>query len=363
MKAVEELKIGKFVRLWREHRHMIMKELAAEADMNVTQLWSVENDRNSPSLRTIGRIAAALQASPADLMGPPPATDELSALPGGTQNRGATRQSDIVRIMRRDEKEDKEDDLSPDEIKRLADFARKAMDAESALGSDSPTSLPLMTPFSLSEQGAAQLAHILRLHLDVGSAVIYDVRTLFESHGIRIVEDAKLAEKPGVATFYSTARRNFTVVISKQLSSKPERRDSLFMTEIGRVFIFAARGFEPYRDSARSRRFAHHFAATFLQPAAAVRAAVFSLRVKPDDWTYELLLRLKKRFGVSAQAFNIRLKELGLISTARHEEFAKRIARHYKQTGNAEPQPEKSRFASSRLGDLNALRQQLCQQH
>lgn len=356
MDEQEDLKIGKFVRLWRESRHMILKELAAVANMNVTQLWSVENDRNSPSVRTIGRLAAALQVSPAELLGPPPDTDDELAASARGRNGEETALCDIVRIMRRDEKEDPKEDFSPSELKRLSEFIHKAIATENDIALGMATSLPLMTPFSLSESGAAQLAHILRSHLDVGSAIIYDVRTLFESHGIRILEDSKLSEAPAIATFYSTSRRNFTVVLSKKLSKAPEHRDFLFMTEIGRIFLFAQHGFEPYRDSARSRRFAHHFAATFLQPAAAVRTATFSLRVKPDDWTYELLLRLKKRFGVSAQAFNIRLKELGLISVAKYEEFDKQINNHYRKTNNSEPQPAKSRFASERLGDLHALR-------
>ncbi len=356
MNRLEDLKIGKFVRLWRESRHMILKELAATAKMNVTQLWSVENDRNSPSVRTIGRLAAALQVSPAELMGPPPDTSVQSA--ASARRRGGVEGAlcEIVRIMRRDEKEDPKEDFSPSEIQRLAEFVRRAIAEEEDISADQPTSLPLMTPFSLSESGASQLAHILRSHLDVGSAIIYDVRTLFESHGIRILEDPKLSGMPAIATFYSTSQRNFTIILSKGLSKTPERRDSLFMTEIGRIFLFAQHGFEPYRDSARSRRFAHHFAATFLQPAAAVRTATFALHVKPEDWTYELLLRLKRRFGVSAQAFNIRLKELGLISGARYEEFDKQIKRHYQKTSNAEPQPAKSKCSSERLGDLLALR-------
>jgi len=355
MSMHEEFKIGKFVRMWRESRHMILKELAAAASMNVTQLWSVENDRNSPSVRTIGRLAAALQVSPADLMTQPPDTVDKSVVKGSSCNGITTAHCDIVRVMRRDEKEKKCNDFTLPELKHLEDFVLKTIAAEADIAAGLPTSLPLMTPFTLSESGASQLAHILRSHLDVGSAIIYDVRTLFESHGIRIVEDTKLSGTPDVATFYSTSQRNFTIVLSKRLSKTPERRDFLFMTEVGRIFLFAQHGFETYRDSARSRRFAHHFAATFLQPAAAVRTATFSLRVKPDDWTYELLLRLKKRFGVSAQAFNIRLKELGLITIAKHEEFDRRIKSHYRKTNNAEPQPAKSRCSSERLGDLHAL--------
>ena len=89
-------------------------------------------------------------------------------------------------------------------------------------------------------------------------------------------------------------------------------------------------------------------------PASAVRTAVYSLRVKPDDWTFELLLRLKDRFGVSAQLFNIRLKELSLITQAKCAEFDATIKAHYKVTGYGEPMSDED-APPNRLGDLLAL--------
>jgi hypothetical protein len=49
------------------------------------------------------------------------------------------------------------------------------------------------------------------------------------------------------------------------------------------------------------------------------------LGVVPDDWTYAMLLRFEHRFGVSAQAFGLRLLELGLIAAPRQAELRKRI--------------------------------------
>ena len=89
-------------------------------------------------------------------------------------------------------------------------------------------------------------------------------------------------------------------------------------------------------------------------PASAVRTAVYSLRIKPDDWTFELLLRLKDRFGVSAESFNIRLKELSLISLAKCAEFDKRIKNYYKEHDFDEPEPDGD-LPENRLGDLASL--------
>ena len=98
-------------------------------------------------------------------------------------------------------------------------------------------------------------------------------------------------------------------------------RQHVFLSEIGRAFLFAANGFQIYPESDRRRRFVHHFAATFLLPELTVLTTVNSLRVSPDAWTWGLLERLSARFGVSTRMLNIRLKELNAISHKRYSEF------------------------------------------
>ena len=72
-----------------------------------------------------------------------------------------------------------------------------------------------------------------------------------------------------------------------------------------------------------------------------------------DDWTYDLLLRIKHRFGVSAQAFLFRLVELGLITDALAVSFRARIERHYSATSYAEPDSTRRILSpNGRLGDL-----------
>ena len=64
-------KIGAGVKAWRRKRNLLQKELAARTGMNVTQLWSIENDRNSPSMRTVARIASALGITVPQLLSAP----------------------------------------------------------------------------------------------------------------------------------------------------------------------------------------------------------------------------------------------------------------------------------------------------
>ena len=343
--------IGGLIRAWRKSRGLLQKQLAASAGMEVAQLWAVENDRNSPSFRTLSRIATALNISPAELLSPP--SRDMGA-PAIMRERNSTVHLDAyeaVPIMRPAGKEKR---LAKRDRQHMEKSILNAAKVEAARQADIPTSLPFSFPIVLNEGGAEQLAHFLRAHLDVGSAIIRNVFTLFECHGIRVLFDDRLTERNPAVTFYSRRRRDYTIFLTTAFDGKPFHKEFLFLTEIGRAFVFASKKFETFTETDKSRRFAHHFAATFLMPASAVRMAVYSLRVKPGDWTFELLLRLKDRFGVSAESFNIRLWELGLISGAKHEAFARQIKEHYAQTGHEEPMPDNS-APKNRAGDLLAM--------
>ncbi|MDD2456512.1 MAG: hypothetical protein PHE10_09320, partial [Kiritimatiellae bacterium] len=67
----------------------------------------------------------------------------------------------------------------------------------------------------------------------------------------------------------------------------------------------------------------------------------------------EMLLRLKHRFGVSAEAFNYRLHELGLIKAERQGELRAAIRRHYETHSFAELGDSRRILSpNGRLGDL-----------
>ena len=349
--AMGSMAVGRAIRSWRKSRGLLQKQLAYMAGMEVAQLWAVENDRNSPSLRTLSRIAAALNISPAELLAPPRQDAGAPHVGQGMDIPTHFDRFEAVPIMR---PAGREKQLSKRDLQRMEKAILNAAKAEAAQQADISTTLPLTFPIVINEGGAEQLAHFVRAYLDVGSAIIRNVFTLFECYGIRVLSDDRLTDKFPAVTFYSRRRRDYTIFLTKAFDDKPYRKEFLFLTEIGLAFIFASNKFETFTETAKSRRFAHHFAATFLMPASAVRTAVYSLRVKPDDWTFELLLRLKDRFGVSAQLFNIRLKELSLITQAKCAEFDATIKAHYKVTGYGEPMSDED-APPNRLGDLLAL--------
>ena len=349
MKSQYEFDIGAQVRMWRKARGLLQKELAAKANMNVTQLWALENGRFSPSIRNTERIANALDITLLELLSSP---DEHINSPDGADGEKDRLHAPISEIMPVLKSSDGIPGIDTHTQERFIALIEKAREFESKYSALTPTNLPLSSQVSTSEAGAEQLAYELRAHLDIGSAIIHDIFPLFESHGVRVL-DAKLPERPGSISFYDTRSKNFTVFIASQYKNKPWRRDSLLLSEIGRAFLFTRHGHMPYHETKRSRRFAHHFAATFLQPESAVRNAVYSLNVRPEGWTFELLLRMKERFGVSAEAFAIRLKELALITRRKSDEFINQIKRHYESTNYNEPMAKERR--PGRAFDLAAL--------
>ena len=348
MSPKSDFRVGERIRAWRKKRNMIQKELATAVGMDVTQLWSIEKDRNSPSVRTLERIATALCISVPELLEMPPADKSRMALSVAEDSLFDHFREEYI-DLRRISRPENGTDLAERDAQRLREELSEAIQIESRHQTEIQTSLPLQFPIVKSEAGAEQLARAVRAHCDVGAAIIRDVQILFETYGVRIL-NTRFSNGVESVTFYNAIRRNFTVFLAENLLGKPWRRDFTFLSEIGRMFLFVSGSYETCRESKIGRRFVHHFAAAFLQPEQTIRATVYSLRVKPDDWTWELLLRLKARFGVSAHSFAIRLKELGLISRRKYDLFLGKI----KAFGCEEPFSS-SEADSNRRGDLLAL--------
>ena len=72
-------------------------------------------------------------------------------------------------------------------------------------------------------------------------------------------------------------------------------------------------------------------------PKHSVCDTVSQLGIQKKRWSYELLLRIKHRFGISAEAFLYRLNELDLIDPDLVEPLQKKIFDHYHKTAFGEP--------------------------
>ena len=60
--------VGANVRRLRLERKLTQEQLAHDAEIDLTYLGGIERGRRNPSVDVVGRLAAALQAHPAELL-------------------------------------------------------------------------------------------------------------------------------------------------------------------------------------------------------------------------------------------------------------------------------------------------------
>ena len=346
--------IGGAVRRLRERLGLRQGDLARKAGMSAAQLCHVEKDRNAPSTRTLQRIADALGVPLAELAGGPPAdgarTDAAARPAAPPQN--AEDGADFV------------DSLQPCGATSLADLppAPRAQvrrrileyrELERRAGVPVLPSLPLDYPSEIAAGDAEALAGAVRRAAGIADAVLFDSIALLENKGLRVVA-ADLPEAVEAFALWDGAARNVWLVLRK--GATDERQQFRAMCALADALRFVAGGARtPVGDAPADRAFAKAFAAAFLMPAAALRELCYRLAVRPDGWNWELLLREKKRYGVSAETFARRLEALELLRPSLRQEFARR-ARAWAAEHGGEPNPSRRKeIRHSRFGDLKAL--------
>jgi len=225
---------------------------------------------------------------------------------------------------------------------------------EDLCGAQKRAHIPLYVPFSRTTEGIEMWAQQVRQVLGIGQAVIFDYLELLENAGLRIVFCA-LPGRIQSVSFYDARNANAFLLVRRGLNG--ERQLFELIKRLACIYMYTRRvyGQLPSNEAGAldDKHVARQFAALFLMPSTAVRASVAQLGVKPDGWSYELLLRLKHRFGVSAQAFLMRLGELNLINKKGGEELRGLIEAHYKKTAYGEPDATRRVLSpNGRLGDL-----------
>jgi Zn-dependent peptidase ImmA (M78 family) len=177
--------------------------------------------------------------------------------------------------------------------------------------------------------------------------VVFDYFELFENAGLRVIifPFPRGTTKMDAVSFYETAFHNAFFFLNYR--NNPEKQLFSLARELGSILVSnqierqktpffpqskddAGRPINPVRAAGR-------FAATFLMPEPAVRATVSQLGVSKEAWSWDLLLRIKHRFGVSAQAFLYRLHELDLISDPTKDSLDIQITEFYAANGLIEP--------------------------
>ena len=306
------LRVGARIRHLREIQHITQIHLATEIGIRAGPLGWIEKGKHLPSGRVLYRLAKQLNVRLDDLF--QEAGEWLASAPDASASATG------LTLLPPIEMEAAAESVKASHIV-CQSVTEKLIELERLNGAVRTSDLPLSVPFAPTEAGAEGLAVWVRQKLGIGSAVVSDYLELLESVGMRVI----FIDMPdGCSTFsgYDRVNRNAFFFINSRLKKQPELQVFRLAFELGRVYWHtrklagAAKGVAasvPAEEGAIDETsFARRFAAAFLMPASALQATVGQLGLTPKTWTLDILLRLKKRYGVSAQSFAQRLQSLSL---------------------------------------------------
>jgi transcriptional regulator with XRE-family HTH domain len=342
--------IGKNIRKLRRQRSWTMAELAAKVGMSEVPLGRIERGVNAPSASVIYRLSKELGVS----------VDMLFA--EDNQN---------IRSFQYEKARDpfpvttgEKNEKLPSRIKTMSrDIIEAFCALEDICKAQKRANIPLVIPFDPTIRGMEMISEKVRRFAGIEHGIVFDYFELFETLGFRVIVVPLPKDVHGFS-YYDTLNQNaFFFLAARQ---NPERQLFCLACELGKVLILiysiqqGVELFEPDGDPDPSgkkpftaHRAARHFAATFLMPAKAVTDTVNQLGIQRNRWSYELLLRIKHRFGVSAEAFLYRLDELDLIDPSLVQPLKDTIHKHYGKTGFGEPDLSKRLLTpNGRLWDL-----------
>jgi len=369
--------VGATIRALRRQRHLTQLELGRRIGMRPGPMNNIECGRSLPSTPVLCRIAAVLQVPVDALLARPEPyvrmleTGSLVVCENGSQSvrqvqteepasyhvalprpdfAGASPApaASPVRLLPRGEP------YAPDLLATLEDLVLAYLTLEDLCGATRRAAIPLCLSMPHTEVGIEDLAMRVRALLGIGPAVIFDYLELFENAGLRIV----FAPLPGgiqSAACHDPASENAFLFVSTAGHPSAEHQLFQLVCELGRIYCHTGcvRQVAGRTKPLDAEHVARKFTAFFLMPAEAVHATVRQVGVKYDGWTWEMLLRLKHRFGVSAETFLYRLGELDLIAPRQLADLKARILAHYAATHHAEPDGSRRILSpNGRLGDL-----------
>lgn len=322
---------GTLIRDARLAAHVKQADFAARLGMTAAQLCKIEKGGSKPSMRTMDRVAEALDMPVADLLSR--AWEERSTAERAEPQSPKVAADELVSVWEGQPVER----IPADSMRKILETEGEYSELELAFGIPSATLVPLVHPFVTDERGAEITARMVRIAIGAGSTTFADLAGLLEFNNVRI----HLVEMPDdmpSCSFFNPRIRTLSIVL--KCDDTPERQTNRIAYELGLACLFGSTGFQPLADTRMPHRFARQFSAAFLMPDEAVRLAVRQTGLKPKDWTYEAILPLKVRFNVSAEAFALRLERLNLINPAIRASIREQLRRYYAAHPSAmEPQP------------------------
>lgn len=176
-----------------------------------------------------------------------------------------------------------------------------------------------------SAEDAEGAAEELRSKWELGLAPIENLTELLEDEGIRIVQVSAAENFDGLSG-WADGRVPFIAISS---GWDGERQRFTMAHELGHLVMGLVNN-----DRNSRELHCHRFAAAFLVPAARV---AFELRHRRKNLSYAELIGLKKKYGLSMQAWIIRARDLGFISEMTRSHLFKDMTRRNIRIHEPEP--------------------------
>lgn len=317
--------IARCVRQRRRERGLKQFELARRAEMSPAQLCQIENGRVSPSFQMVERLAAALDL---DVVGLISGNQQLQELSESQTDADCRTPGDYLPLRA----------VEPNARHvqaAIADDEARFDALDDQRGVSSACSIALNRLRKSCVGAGAALAEELRADLGLGTAPLGDFASALEFRGVRI-HRARMAKPVASVSFWNVRRETLVIVLNKSVTR--ERELYRLVYELGAAALYRSLGHR-LDESLEQHRFLTDFTAAFLMPGVTVRTYVAATGIAPSDWTFDSLVAIKQHFGVSAEAFAIRLEELGLIAPALRLKLRDRLRAYYKSHPKAmEPQ-------------------------
>ncbi len=253
--------------------------------------------------------------------------------------------------------------ITDDTINMLSNLTNAILALEDICHVQKYAELPLFIPFNFTEDGLEALATHIRQFMGINNSIIYDYIEILENAGLRIVF-CTLPEKQESISCYDEGNSNVFIFVDTNMNI--ERQLFRLFYELGRIYLYTMdkyggsnniRQYYMRRDKELTiHRAARLFAALFILPAEAVRTSVTQLGITPEQWTWDIIMRMKHRFGVSAETLVYRLAELKLMTEALENKFRRQLHAYYNKTDYSEPdKSQRTLNKNGRIGDLLLL--------
>lgn len=295
----------------RQAHGLSLEELAARLGGVVTRqaLWKYEHEKARPGPTTVVRLAEALGVRAALLLGEPEVHVRFIAYRKGSgllkREQGRLQSTVTVALEERER-------------------------IQTRVGTVTACNVPVQGLAIQAVEDAERAAENLRRLWNLGTDPIASITGVLEDHGVHVIEvraDEKFDGMSAVAEDSCGSVVSAAVVARLGIPGERQRLD--LAHELGHLVL----ELPPQVDEEKA---AFRFAAAFLAPQDAIRAAVGSRRrcVQVAE-----LLWLKRRYGMSVHALLRRLRELDIIGESHYRWWYTEIGRLGFRKSEPDPLP------------------------